>query len=104
VNTDCAKGPCLSSGVCGCTPLTCNDLQLACGTFPDNCSGAITCDSCAALCGDQVLDGNETDVDCGGPDCPQCNPGLHCLKPGDCVSGSCTESGGSGLVCGDLPP
>jgi hypothetical protein len=78
VGTDCAKGPC-NAGVCGCTPLTCSDLQL-------------------------VADATETDVDCGGPDCAPCDPGKTCLKPRDCASGSCGESGGAGLVCGALPP
>jgi hypothetical protein len=103
IDDDCAKGPC-NSGICGCTPITCDQLQFACGTFPDGCNSTITCDSCAGLCADNAPDGNETDVDCGGPDCPPCAPGLHCLKPADCISGSCSESGGSGLVCGDLPP
>jgi hypothetical protein len=39
-------------------------------------------------CHDRVLDGNETDVDCGGG-CERCAPALHCAAPSDCQSGAC---------------
>ena len=47
-------------------------------------------------CGDGVINGNETDVDCGGiPNvCQPCAVGLHCLVSSDCVSNVC-----AGGVC-----
>ena len=42
-------------------------------------------------CADGVLDGNETDVDCGGPDCAPCASGKMCLFGSDCTSGTCTN-------------
>ncbi len=43
----------------------------------------------AARCGDGEIDGDETDVDCGGPDCEPCREGGACLADDDCASGSC---------------
>jgi hypothetical protein len=44
-------------------------------------------------CGDGVLNGDETDVDCGGS-CPPCATGSDCATAGDCTSGFCaTEDG-----------
>jgi hypothetical protein len=36
-----------------------------------------------STCGDNIKDGNETDVDCGGS-CPPCGIGQSCLISGDC--------------------
>jgi hypothetical protein len=43
----------------------------------------------AATCGDGIKDGAETDVDCGGPVCPQCYNRQHCNNASDCLSGAC---------------
>jgi hypothetical protein len=57
------------------------------------------CDAFAHVCGsnqcaDRRLDGQESDVDCGGPDCGACNPGRRCRNNGDCFSGHlCAASG-----------
>jgi hypothetical protein len=40
-------------------------------------------------CADHHQDGQETDVDCGGPICPQCTTGLKCKVDGDCLSNAC---------------
>src|SRR5688572_23304953 len=40
-------------------------------------------------CSDGVQNGDETDVDCGGPDCSPCADGGACLVDGDCESGTC---------------
>jgi hypothetical protein len=45
-------------------------------------------------CHDGMKDGQETDSDCGGPNCPACGDGLHCVTTTDCTSLVCT-----GLVC-----
>jgi hypothetical protein len=44
-------------------------------------------------CSDDMQNGDETDVDCGGG-CPACADGLGCMAAGDCDSGVCT-----GAVC-----
>jgi hypothetical protein len=43
-------------------------------------------------CSDSTLNGNETDVDCGGPDCPKCSLGKTCQGDADCSSGACDTS------------
>jgi hypothetical protein len=51
-------------------------------------------------CSDAVMNGPETDVDCGGSTCQPCATGKSCAVDSDCVSGAC--SGGSCLaVCPD---
>jgi hypothetical protein len=46
-------------------------------------------------CTDGQLNGNETDVDCGGADCPACVIGDDCGAGGDCQSGFCAD----GVCC-----
>jgi hypothetical protein len=41
-------------------------------------------------CADGIKNGNETDVDCGGPTCPKCADGKTCLGATDCQSGVCS--------------
>ncbi len=52
-----------------------------------------------ASCDDDLKDGEETDIDCGGPTCQHCANGQSCLASGDCVNGVCTgghcQTGGS---------
>jgi len=63
----------------------------------DVCSGTPkACQLPSCFPKDNVENGNETDVDCGGTDanCPACGSGAHCLVPADCTSGVC-----SGTVC-----
>ncbi len=43
----------------------------------------------AAGCSDQLKNGTETDLDCGGPDCRPCNNAQSCLVGGDCKSRVC---------------
>jgi hypothetical protein len=56
------------------------------------CSGGQTCAQgiCgAAHCSDGMLDGDETDVDCGGS-CPNtCAPAQGCMTATDCSTGNC---------------
>jgi hypothetical protein len=54
---------------------------------------------CAVSCADQMKDGAETDVDCGGPVCPPCGPSEKCLSDGDCASPLLCAA----EVCVDLP-
>jgi hypothetical protein len=52
-----------------------------------------------ATCTDGAQNGNETDVDCGGPTCPKCAEGKRCSVATDCATGVC-----SGGVCVAPPP
>jgi len=49
-----------------------------------------------ATCIDNLKDGNETDIDCGGA-CPACSTGLQCTVNTGCQSGKCTNN-----VCVDV--
>jgi hypothetical protein len=40
-------------------------------------------------CSDGIKNGNETGVDCGGPDCPRCPNGQGCANYNDCKSALC---------------
>jgi Sulfatase-modifying factor enzyme 1 len=42
-----------------------------------------------STCMNGVLDGAETDVDCGGADCSPCADGDDCMEAGDCLSNAC---------------
>jgi hypothetical protein len=44
-------------------------------------------------CGDNIVNGQETDVDCGGPLCTPCNSGKHCVVDKDCRSLLCNSDG-----------
>ncbi|MEX1364042.1 MAG: M23 family metallopeptidase [Nannocystaceae bacterium] len=48
-----------------------------------------------AACDDGVLNGEETGLDCGGPECLGCD-GDPCVSPDDCASGSCGDDGSCG--------
>lgn len=41
-------------------------------------------------CKNRRIDPSETDIDCGGIDCPDCELGQACKVDGDCVNGECT--------------
>lgn len=42
-----------------------------------------------AHCQSGTKDADESDIDCGGLDCPACIPGASCARHADCVSGQC---------------
>lgn len=113
---DCASGACGKDGTCA--EATCSD-QIFNGAESDvDCGGPVTScprcpdtkkcsqdsdclsgicnkdgDTCKPSCGDQVLNGNETDADCGGPDttCDRCLPGKQCKANTDCQSDNCVK-------------
>lgn len=116
----CANGECgnLTSSV---VPPTCEDgLQngsesdIDCGrncTSPcaagqqcetsDDCSVDLLCTEDTNLCAipscdDQLRNGLESDIDCGGFDCPACPSNASCSAASDCESGVC----GSDALCG----
>jgi hypothetical protein len=61
---------------------TCSDHN---GTLC-NGKGACTVPSCT----DGIVDGTETDVDCGGDVCPKCADGKKCNIAMDCADGVCS--------------
>jgi hypothetical protein len=75
----CAVGGDCKSNVCeaSCTGLLC---------FP----GTRTLVCRPAQCSDNVKNGDETDVDCGGSACSRCAVGQACAKAGDCEANVCT--------------
>ncbi len=118
----CEAGACqLQPAATECGPSSCvGNLEVsadACngtGTCVD--SGSVTCggtyicagDSCQS-CSDNVINGTEVDVDCGGgAPCAGCGPGSPCPNGGTdcanglCVDGVCCESTCTGLCvsCG----
>jgi hypothetical protein len=54
---------------------------------PESQGGAGT-----VACDDGRANGEETDVDCGGPACDPCGAGAACLEAGDCSGEVCTDS------------
>ncbi|MDC3959620.1 proprotein convertase P-domain-containing protein [Polyangium jinanense] len=54
-----------------------------------------------ASCMDQVMNGSETDIDCGGPDCTPCDDTRACLEASDCKSGVCTGNACAAPACDD---
>jgi hypothetical protein len=70
-----------------------------CGRCPDRSACVVpadcnnnNCDNGICIsCGDAVIDGTETDFDCGGSDpaCQRCPPGRRCLINSDCASNFC---------------
>lgn len=42
-------------------------------------------------CADDIKNGDETDIDCGGPSCQVCSIGKGCLANTDCLSDVCTN-------------
>jgi hypothetical protein len=43
----------------------------------------------APTCKDKKRNGAESDVDCGGSECPTCKAGKNCARSGDCRSNNC---------------
>ena len=84
-------------GLCATQGRTCDDGQ-RCMRDRDCNSG-----SCGAFrgvcvsCNNGILDGDETDIDCGG-NCDMCTDGSSCTAAEDCVSGICAGAAGE-LEC-----
>ena len=74
------------------------------------CNTAAECDSgmgCSMhkcvppTCTDEMKDGDETDVDCGGPLCAACVPGQACALQIDCAPGYCKSGVCAAPSCTD---
>jgi hypothetical protein len=83
-DTDCTTPTC-DGGTCGAAnePLgtSCDD------NGGEVCNGDGQC--VPAGCIDMKKNGKESDVDCGGGECPGCDNGKSCGKASDCTSGFC---------------
>ncbi len=101
-DVDCGGGTCE-----GC------EIGQGCRTSAD-CMGDLSCDPESATCTsgscmDGVKSGDESDVDCGGTECPTCPTGGDCNEGSDCESGVCmggacmAPSCGDGVTNGDEP-
>jgi hypothetical protein len=60
-----------------------------------SCGGTI-----ADTCHDRALDGDETDLDCGGS-CGACASAASCAVPADCQSGTCANGTCTAPTCSD---
>ncbi len=119
--TDCQSTSCLA-GRC----VSCRDGVRNQGETDIDCGGTTTCPRCAPGrmcggatdcasmicdgptglcnapgCGDRVLNGAETDLDCGGGACIGCADGLVCAMNRDCLSGVCTGGRCQVPTCSD---
>ncbi|MSP58922.1 MAG: hypothetical protein EXR72_01035 [Myxococcales bacterium] len=73
----------------------------ACAANTDCTSGVCTANVCkAAGCMDMIMNGAETDVDCGAG-CPKCVDTKKCKVAGDCASGVCTALVCKAATCAD---
>ena len=55
----------------------------------------------APTCSDNVKNGTETDIDCGGSACKACVAGKGCAKGADCASGVCSWGKCAASSCTD---
>jgi hypothetical protein len=65
------------------------------------CTGGLCGSAPAPTCTDDVKNGNETGVDCGGGTCTACANGVSCQVNFDCASGTCNP--GSHLCTPSYP-
>ena len=72
-------------------------------SLPGDCTSGVCQDSTcvAATCVDDVLNGSETDLDCGGEECSPCADGASCHNAGDCVSEVCEDRTCQTPTCDD---
>lgn len=88
---------------CGgtCAPdLACDDGQ-ACDEDVDCKGGFCSDDICTDHCTSERRDANETDEDCGGPDCDPCGPTKRCNEAEDCDSKICFNNVCQAATCTD---
>ncbi|MBI5635122.1 MAG: putative metal-binding motif-containing protein [Nitrospirae bacterium] len=68
------------------------DALEVCDAIDNNCDG-YTDEGCPS-CSDLIKNGDETDIDCGGPMCgPSCVPNQSCIIDSDCITWLCGAAG-----------
>lgn len=70
------------------------------GDCPNNGDTCSKGECVPASCSNGIIDGGETDLNCGGPNCGPCDPGEMCLVDGDCTTGNCPNGS---LLCTATP-
>ena len=72
--------------------------------YTPNCNGGTCVDHICypPQCSDQMLNGNESDIDCGGPTCPHCDTGQGCVANSDCTSKVCKAKVCQAPTCMDM--
>jgi hypothetical protein len=76
--------------------------QPICVTTNDCASKICNANVCVAMnCTDTIVNGTETDVDCGGADCKRCTLNQICKVGPDCDSGVCTAGRCAMASCTD---
>ena len=72
------------------------------GNLCDAESGEALCvEEFIPTCDDGEMNGEETGLDCGGPDCDPCDDGVECLVAEDCASGVCLDDLCAAARCDD---
>ncbi len=71
------------------------DTSSPLGGYFSECTG---CPDPVEPCSDGEMNGNESDIDCGGGSCQPCAEGSTCNMNIDCAQGICTDG-----VCGPPP-
>lgn len=87
---DCETDYCGTDGKCDIKPC---ESDAECGAGFRCVSG--TCEA-EPSCSDGIKNQDETDVDCGGPNCGKCSLNQHCQENTDCLSNQCTNDVCSG--------
>lgn len=93
-DADCGGFTCDRSNACvnGCQPPD-PDCGPLCKMNLDCQTGVCANNRCAnPFCNDNIRDGTETGVDCGGNVCSVCDNGISCLLNSDCKSQYCDSS------------
>eukprot|EP00727_Mastigamoeba_balamuthi_P012678 m51a1_g8032 hypothetical protein (518) ;mRNA; r:32873-35046 len=94
----CARGSDCASGVCAVPP----EAALANDTNVTNDTSVANGTCAPPTCTDGVRNAGETDVDCGGQQCPErCADGKRCSGPADCASSSCRGGTCAAPACDD---
>ncbi|HEY0136982.1 MAG TPA: DUF4215 domain-containing protein [Nannocystis sp.] len=89
-DTDACLGTCLTA--------SCGDGVVQAGVEACDDGNQSNLDACTVACAlpacdDQIKSGSESDVDCGGAACNDCNKGKSCLADTDCITGACVNGG-----------
>jgi hypothetical protein len=100
--------------VSSCEPKTCESLGAECGIIGDGCGNELDCGECnegavcnenlcvivTPTCDDNIQNGDESDVDCGGS-CSPCDDFLSCFVGSDCISKVCLDDTCQPASCSD---